>query len=212
VTAPSGGPSAPLSKLRGQVGPQQGAGGAGGHAGSGGFPVGLLVLIVIVALLAAPGLIRLTIRRRRWLAAGEAAGRANAAWRELRSDLTDYGLDGPVSESPRALARRVVTAAGLGEAERDAINRIASAEERARYAPAPAAGETLQADSQLVRRGIARSVRRGRRWRARLLPASVLAPLLAALRLAPDAFGWMDAAGLRVRRRFRGPAPARRAS
>jgi transglutaminase-like putative cysteine protease len=203
ATAPTAGPSTPLSKLRGPLGANKTQNGAGGGAtGSGSFPVGLLIAVLAAVLLVSPGLTRVAIRRRRWLTAGDAAGKAHAAWRELLADLTDYGLDGAASESPRALARRVVTAAGLDKPEREAVSRIASAEERARYAPAPAPGESLQADSQLVRRGIARSVTPRRRWRARLAPASVLAPVLSGLRQAPDAFGWMDAVGLRFRRRL----------
>ncbi|HEY1642394.1 MAG TPA: transglutaminaseTgpA domain-containing protein [Streptosporangiaceae bacterium] len=211
ATAPSSSPSAPLGNLRGVTGGNKTPNGGGGGAGSGGFPVGLLIAVLAAVLLVSPGLTRVAIRRRRWLAAGDDAGRAHAAWRELLADLTDYGLDGVASESPRALARRVVTAAGLDEPEREAVSRIASAEERARYAPAPAPGESLQADSQLVRRAIARSVSPRRRWRARLAPASVLAPVLNGLRQAPDAFGWADAAGLRIRRRMSTTIRPRRA-
>lgn len=209
VTSPSAGPSAPLSKLRGQLGGATGGNGANGPGGSGGFPVGLVIAIVAALLLISPALVRVATRRRRWLAAAGDAGLAHAAWRELRADLTDYGLDGAASESPRALARRVVKTAGLGEAEREAVTRIASAEERARYAPAPAPGESLRADSRLVRHGIARSVRRGQRWRARLMPPSVLGPVLTGLRQAADVFGWMDAAGLQIRRRLGSVIPRR---
>jgi transglutaminase-like putative cysteine protease len=211
ATLPSTGPSSPLTKLRGESpGDKAGAGGHG-RSGSGGFPVGLAIVAGVLVLLVSPGAARALTRRRRWLTAGGDVGRAQAAWRELQDDLADYGRGGPVSESPRALARRVVSEASLDEPGREAVSRIAAAEERARYAPTPAPGDSLRADGQLVRRGIARSVRRTERWRARLLPASALAPVLAGLRQAPDAFGWMDAAGLRVRRRLGRAVPVRRA-
>ena len=174
---------------------------AGKHPGRGGsFPVGLVVALVAAALLVAPSLTRVASRRRRWLTATGDLGSAHAAWRELNSTLADYGLDGATSESPRGLARRVAEAGKLDDPARQALGRIASAEERARYAPTPAAGATLRADEQTVRRAVALNATAGQRWRARLLPASTLAPVLAALRQAPDVFGWLDAAGLRLRR------------
>jgi transglutaminase-like putative cysteine protease len=177
-------------------------GGAAGHGGAaaGGFPVGLAVLLVLAALLIAPSLGRLLTRRRRWLGAHDDAGRAHAAWRELTCDLVDLGLGGAASESPRALARRIAATADLDEPTREALNRIASAEERAQYARTPAAGESLQADGRAVRRAVAKEVTGAQRWRARLLPASTVNPVRAWLREAADVFGWMDAAGLRIRR------------
>jgi hypothetical protein len=37
------------------------------------------------------------------------------------------------------------------------------------------------------------------RWRARLLPASTIALIWSGLQQALDVFGWMEAAGLRLR-------------
>jgi transglutaminase-like putative cysteine protease len=178
-----------------------GAGGSSKHAGRGtSFPVGLVVGLVAAALLVAPALTRVAGRRRRWMTASSDLGSAHAAWRELNSTLADYGLDGATSESPRALARRVAEAGQLDEPARQALGRIAGAQERARYARTPAPGATLRADEQVVRRAVALHATTGQRWRARLLPASTLAPVLAALRQAPDVFGWLDAAGMRLRR------------
>jgi transglutaminase-like putative cysteine protease len=182
---------------------QPGAGGTGGssrHAGSSsGFPAGLTVGLLLLLLIASPGLARVVVRRRRWLAATGDAGLARAAWLELTSMLTDFGLSGPPSESPRAISRRVADTAHLDEDARAALRRISAAEERARYATTPAAAETLPADVQTVRRAIASDASRGQRWRARLFPPSTLAPVLAGLRQAPDVFGWLDAASLRLR-------------
>jgi hypothetical protein len=63
------------------------------------------------------------------------------------------------------------------------------AEERARYAARPTDGSGLRADSTAVRRAIAAAVPRGDRWRARLLPASVVGPTMNALNAATDALG-----------------------
>jgi transglutaminase-like putative cysteine protease len=182
------------------------------HAGAGGgFPVALVVLLIIAALLVAPGLSRQLTRRRRWLSAGGDSGRAHAAWRELASDLVDLGLDGAASESPRALARRVTASVGLGQPATEALDRIATAEERARYARTPADGASLQADGRAVRRELAAAVTARQRWRARLLPASTLRPVRAWLREAADVFGWMDAAGMRIRRTIGGGGQPRQA-
>ena len=88
---------------------------------------------------------------------------------------------------------------------------MAAAEERARYARTPAAGETLRADGKTVRQAVARAVTGRQRWRARLLPASTLNPVGAWLREAADVFGWMDAAGLRIRQTIGGAGRPRRA-
>jgi transglutaminase-like putative cysteine protease len=202
--AQAGGISKPIGENNGQAGGSRAAAG-------GGFPVLLVVLLVIAALLIAPGLGRVVTRRRRWLGASGDAGRAHAAWRELTSDLVDLGLGGPPSESPRALARRVTASAGLDGPAREALDRMAAAEERARYARTPATGGTLRADGKAVRRGVARAVTRQQRWRARLLPASTLNPVGAWLREAADVFGWMDAAGLRIRQTIGGAGRPRRA-
>jgi transglutaminase-like putative cysteine protease len=113
---------------------------------------------------------------------------AHAAWQELRDDLMDYGAGYLPSESPRAVAARAGGELVLAGTARAALGRIAMAEERARYAPAPADGSGLRADSVTVRRAIAAAVPRGARWRARLLPYSVLGPVLATVASAANPY------------------------
>lgn len=161
---------------------------------------GLAVAGLAVLAAAAPWCARRLIRRRRWrrrAAAGAAtAGRAqardiawaHAAWEELRDDLMDHGAGSLPSESPRAVAARAGTGLGLAGPARAALGRISMAEERARYAPVPADGAGLRADSVAVRRAIAAAVPRGARWRALLLPASVLGPALGAVASAADLY------------------------
>ncbi len=178
-----------------------GAGGAGG-AGRPGPGHGLspwyllIVLIVIVAAPAAMPLARSAVRRRRLQASGDAR-LAHAMWREVRDDLADYGLPVRASESPRAAAARVTAALSLDPAASQALGRIVRAEERARYAATPLAAPTLRADCATVRRALVLQAGWAERWRARLLPASMIAPLRSALQHALDVFGWMDAAGQR---------------
>ncbi|TDB86603.1 transglutaminase [Actinomadura sp. KC216] len=105
------------------------------------------------------------------------AGAAHAAWREMRADALDHGLEWRASDSPRATARRLGELLELDEAGAQALARIARAEELARYslARSPEPPERLRADVRTVRDAFAASVGRGARWRARLLPPSTLA-------------------------------------
>jgi transglutaminase-like putative cysteine protease len=178
-----------------------GVGTAGPAAGrSGGYSIipWILIAIGIAALLslATPVTARLVIRGRRLRAATDAA-LAHAAWRELRDDLADYGLPCRASESPRALAARAGATLQLDQQAADALSRITSAEERARYAAAPLRMATLREDGTTVRKALAREAGWAQRWRSRVLPASVLEPIRHGLQQALDIFGWMDAARLR---------------
>ena len=132
----------------------------------------------------APGTGRIGIRRWRWLRAGDDASRAHIAWREFRDDLQDLGLGYSPSEPPRTLADRVT--AGLPGPARDAVRRLALAEERASYAARPSGSANLKRDAAASRRGLAASVRRGRRWRARIFPASVMTAVADGAARIPD--------------------------
>ncbi len=72
-----------------------------------GLWLGIGIPVLIFLLLAWPALARVLTRRRRWLAASGDAAQAEAAWRELTDDLSDYGLGCNPGETPRAVARRV---------------------------------------------------------------------------------------------------------
>jgi transglutaminase-like putative cysteine protease len=160
----------------------------------------LIVAAVVVVALIFPASARSVVRRRRLQTSGDAK-LAHAVWREVRDDLADHGLGGRPSESPRATAARVAALAGLGPQADEALTRIVRAEERARYATSPLASSTLRSDSAEVRRALSRQATWVERWRARMLPASVLAPVRTGLQHALDIFGWMEAAGARFRGR-----------
>jgi transglutaminase-like putative cysteine protease len=153
---------------------------------------GLVVAGLVVVALIAPWSARLAVRQLRWRRVRRQRARdiawAHAAWQELRDDLMDYGAGYLPSESPRAVAARAGEGLVLTGTARVALGRIAMAEERARYAPAPADGSGLRADSVAVRRAIAAAVPRGARWRARLLPSSVLGPVLATVASATNPY------------------------
>jgi hypothetical protein len=148
-----------------------------------------------------PFAVRSFTRRRRWFRAAGDADRAHTAWLELRDDLTDHRIASRASESPRALAGRLGASLGFTAAEREALERIALAEERARYARAPVASAQLHGDVATVRRAMGRACRLPARCAAIALPASALAPARTAMTHALDVFGWMDvvSSGLRQR-------------
>jgi hypothetical protein len=184
--------------------------------------LGLVAAGLVILGAIAPWCARRVIRRRRWRrgrpGTGPADGRpgrpagpgapdradqvrardvqwAHAAWQELRDDLVDYGAGYQASESPRAVAARASQRLRLAEPAREALGRIAMAEERATYAPAPSDGSRLPADSAVVRQAIAAAVPRGDRWRARLLPSSVVGPALAAVMSLGERYRWARGAG-----------------
>jgi transglutaminase-like putative cysteine protease len=146
--------------------------------------VGIAFGAACTLMLVAPAAIRIGLRRWRWMVADDDASRAHTAWREFRDDLADYGVGCRPSEPPRTLAERITT--GLPEPTRDAIRRLALAEERATYAARPSPAVNLRRDGTAARRGLKASVGRGARWRARIFPASVLTALADGAARIPD--------------------------
>jgi transglutaminase-like putative cysteine protease len=186
------------------------ASGASGHGRHGTPPIAPVAIALLVVLLIAPATTRALGRRWRWWRAQDDVSRAHVAWHELRNDLTDYRIAYRGSESPRALNRRITKSLGLAGAERDALERIALAEERASYAASPADSARLKADEALVRRAVARSCPTSGRFLAIVAPPSALIPVRGAAQQLLDVFGWMELATTRARRRLapRGSAPA----
>ncbi len=158
---------------------------SGLHLSAAWATVGIAFGAAAALALIAPSTIRLVLRRGRWMRADDDASRAHVAWRELRDDLTDLGVGCRASDPPRTLAQRVT--AELPEPAADAIRRLALAEERATYAARPSGSEQLRQDGSTARRGLAASVGRGARWRARLFPISVLTTLADLAVAVPDA-------------------------
>jgi transglutaminase-like putative cysteine protease len=140
-------------------------------------PILLGVLALLVLLAAMPAAAHGLSRRRRWRAATDTTALADAAWEEICADLDDFGFSRRLSESPRALARRISADAEIDESARQALARIALVVERTRYALEPAAADGIRSDVTQVRRALARSVGRLQRVRAILFPASTLRPL-----------------------------------
>jgi transglutaminase-like putative cysteine protease len=212
-TNPNPGPTskssseASLNKLKKTAPGGSSASGAGRHGGT--PPILPVVIALLAVLLIAPATTRAVARRWRWWRAEDDVTRAHVAWHELRNDLTDHRIPYRASESARALTGRIATSLGLAGAERDALERIALAEERASYALSPADSARLQADEALVRHAIARSCGTSARWLAIIAPPSALIPVRAGSQHMLDVFGWMELATTKARRPFgpRGAGP-----
>jgi transglutaminase-like putative cysteine protease len=142
------------------------------NLGAGWATAGLAFGAAGAVMLAVLPLGRLGVRRWHWMRATGDASRAHIAWHEFREDLQDLGVGHPPSEPPRTLADRV--SSGLPEPAREAVRRLALAEERASYAARPSESASLRRDGATARRGLTASVPRGSRWKARVFPASVL--------------------------------------
>ena len=207
-TGPTGTPTTNPNKINGNPapGPHVRAPAPGGVAGEfpaakhkGHLPIAQILLAVLALLIlagAVPGTARIITRSRRWRAATDDRSLASAAWQEVCANLDDLGLDRKVSESPRALARRISTEGDIDESAREALRRIATVVERIRYAPtpAPAAAASMRADVTEVRRSLARNSTTLRRLNARLFPASTVTPMLHRLgQSAGQLTGWVAA-------------------
>ncbi|MBB6121452.1 DUF3488 and transglutaminase-like domain-containing protein [Nocardiopsis algeriensis] len=137
-------------------------------------------LAAVLLLAAAPALVRAALRRSRTAALpGPAGTGAHTAWRELHDTCLDLGILWSAAESPRAVAERLVQVrdpkgAPLPEEAREALRRLAAAEEEARYAPAAPGGEGLRADLCTAVAALEAASPAGVRLRARLLPRSLL--------------------------------------
>lgn len=198
-TSPTGGPHRLDQRSGGAVTGDA----AAGDPAEGGLSMRALGGLLGLGLVAcAPAVARGVVRRRRWARARGPKSRAHAGWAELHDDVRDLGLAWWASESPRATARRLSRDCALGSADAEALRRIATAEERARYARTPADGTSLRTDSHAVRKALARSLARPHRVRSVLLPASTLQlPRRLGIWFA-DGLNWLDSLGARVRGMF----------
>ncbi len=132
-----------------------------------------LAVVLAAATLVAPAAFRLVTRRRRLhaAAAGDVPG-AHAAWDEMMATASDHGDSMSRAQTPRAVARRLAREHSFDAETGTAVRLLATAEERARYAPA---GQS-QTDGDLAAatRQVTRAIRRDTRGRDRV--RAVLAP------------------------------------
>lgn len=128
------------------------------------------IAVGVVVLLLLPALIRLVERRTRMQRARR--GDPAAAWAELRDMLIDLQLPVSDADTPRARAAGLVRENGV---DASALRRLTDAVEQANYAESGAVHDDLAAPLREVVRGLHRSVDRGTRLRAVVLPRSLYA-------------------------------------
>src|SRR6266536_2259445 len=159
-----------------------------------------LGLLTVLALVLAPAVWRVGLRRRRspdrlhgpppvavTVAAGSrnvevtddgaldaARRRANGAWEELVDTMVDYRIPVDPAATPRVTSEHVIVASALAGPAATGARLLGQAEERARYAREPLDDPQLAGSLRLVRSAIRRRVSLRTRLRAALLPASVL--------------------------------------
>ncbi|MBH1936242.1 transglutaminase [Streptomyces sp. AV19] len=133
---------------------------------------------LLLALLLAVPLWRVRVRTRR-LGGGapgsseEAVSHTLAAWRELTDSAWDYGIVPEASQTPRGSVERIVRVGELDAAAAAAAGRMATAVERALYAPTAPVVLGLAEDVALVRAGLRASAGRWGWVRAVVAPRSV---------------------------------------
>jgi hypothetical protein len=126
------------------------------------------------------------------------------AWDELADTARDLHDPWPPARTPRRTVDWLV-ASGIGPTASDAARRLAWSVERVRYAPDGVdlgAGSDPSVDARVVAAAMESAATPRQRWRARMVPVSVLAAV--SERLA-DVLDWTDMLGARSRDLFRRP-------
>jgi transglutaminase-like putative cysteine protease len=147
--------------------------GPGAGAGWGRTLLGAVIVLVLLAILAAPATIRVRRRSSRLSGSGPAEEQVEAAWAEIRDTVLDYGGSWPEG-SPRAIGREV--AERLDDEESESMSRVATLVERSRYARSFDHGGSmteLPTMTSEIRRGVATPADWRRRIIALLLPRSL---------------------------------------
>jgi transglutaminase-like putative cysteine protease len=168
------------------------------------IPLWMVILIALaLVLLVAPSLLRIGIRRRRYRRArSDQVATANAAWDELRDSARDLGYSWTASETPRQAAARLARKGKLRHNHTEALARLTTAVEQARYAPRTGDTSTVIADVRAVRAGLARRVGRGQQVRSVVLPASTVVVLHWLGERIADLLDAIDRSGAAAKRRL----------
>jgi transglutaminase-like putative cysteine protease len=131
------------------------------------------IVLVLLAILAAPATIRVRRRSGRLNRSGPAEEQVEAAWAEIRDTVVDYGGSWPEG-SPRTIGREV--ADQLDAEESESMSRVATLVERSRYARSfdhGGAMSELPTMTSEIRRGVAAPAGWRYKIMALLLPRSL---------------------------------------
>lgn len=134
------------------------------------------LVLALAALAAAPRALGAARRAWRWRTVRTRSDRAEAAWDVLSARCADLGITWPASHTPRAVRDELVAAHELAAAARDALGRLVTELELARYAPPAAEGgrsvQDLREDVRRVVAGVAAAQPAAVRRRATWLPVT----------------------------------------
>jgi hypothetical protein len=131
------------------------------------------IVLMLLAILAAPATIRVRRRSGRLNGSGLAEEQVEDAWAEIRDTVVDYGGSWPEG-SPRAIGQEVSNR--LETEESESMSRVATLVERSRYARSFDDGgalSDLSAMTSEIRRGVATPVDWRHKVMALLLPRSL---------------------------------------
>ena len=172
--------------------------------------IALLTVLAVGLLVAVPAVLTALRRRRRW-----SSPTPLGAWGQVCDDAVDVGHGWRPADSPRTAAAHLAASRSLSGPAAEALDRLAVAAERTRYARPDtvdrADGDALLADSRAVREGLRASASRRQRWTARLAPPSTLRWASTALgNGTADVLDRFDAAVSAVGERVRHPRGLRR--
>jgi len=137
----------------------------------------LLAIVVVLAILLSLFLLPCAawLRRRRLrLAARDDGERVEADWASLISRLGDIGIAPPDGSTPRQAGARLTHDATLSGESKEAMGRIVSTVERARYAPPQTAIADVSADARTVWKAAVSARQRRDQMRAYLAPGDGL--------------------------------------
>lgn len=129
-----------------------------------------LAILLSGGILAGPGVARLAIRRSRLSPARDPGTLVKGAWTEVRDSVLDLDRTWPTG-SPRRIAATLGT--GLDQSAREALERLALLEERARYARELGEPGDIAGDVATIRSGLSAGLPRSTTVRAVALPASL---------------------------------------
>ena len=130
--------------------------------------IGVTLLVLLAAAVVPLG--AWLARRRSRRDARDDAERVEAEWQSLLLRLQDIGFVAPDGSTPRQASRQLGKAAYLTQEETDALGRVVTTLEQARYAPPGHELAAVEDDARVVWRGALSRRRRLDRARALLLP------------------------------------------
>ncbi len=130
--------------------------------------VGLALVVLATFLLPLGAWLRLRRRRHR---AADASARAEVEWESLLSRLEDVGITPPSGTTPRQTGQFVSRAAYLSEAPQEALGRMVTTVERARYAVPGEPLPELRSEANTVWQAALHTRSRQAKLRAALVPS-----------------------------------------